>query len=124
MPKKRFSAEQIVTLLRQIEVSKAQDKPTPMPSCNYSINWVLAGVDPQWPDLKLRVADFDLSQCGAFCSVYMKYSHCRNDPKRGCSESDWEPRRARRGSLISAFLPRVPTGGSHSSVRALFILPP
>jgi putative transposase len=29
MPKKRFSAEQIVTLLRQIEVSMAQDKSTP-----------------------------------------------------------------------------------------------
>jgi hypothetical protein len=28
MPKKRFSAEQIVTLLRQIEVSMAQGKPT------------------------------------------------------------------------------------------------
>jgi len=31
MPKKRFSAEQIVTLLRQIEVSMAQGKLTPMP---------------------------------------------------------------------------------------------
>jgi putative transposase len=30
MPKKRFSAEQIVTVLRQIEVSMAQGKPTPM----------------------------------------------------------------------------------------------
>jgi putative transposase len=30
MPKKRFSAEQIVTLLRQIEVSMAQDKPAPV----------------------------------------------------------------------------------------------
>jgi putative transposase len=30
MPKKRFSAEQIVTLLRQIEVSMAQGKPTPV----------------------------------------------------------------------------------------------
>jgi hypothetical protein len=30
MPKKRFSAEQIVTLLRQIEVSMAQVKPTPV----------------------------------------------------------------------------------------------
>jgi hypothetical protein len=30
MPKKRFGAEQIVTLLRQIEVSMAQGKPTPM----------------------------------------------------------------------------------------------
>jgi hypothetical protein len=30
MPKKRFSAEQIVTLLRQIEVSIAQGKPTPV----------------------------------------------------------------------------------------------
>jgi transposase-like protein len=30
MPKKRFSAEQIVTLLRQIEVSMAQGKPTPI----------------------------------------------------------------------------------------------
>ena len=29
MPKKRVSAEQIVTLLRQIEVSMAQDKSTP-----------------------------------------------------------------------------------------------
>jgi putative transposase len=29
MPKKRFSAEQIVTLLRQIEVSMAQGKSTP-----------------------------------------------------------------------------------------------
>jgi putative transposase len=28
MPKKRFNAEQIVTLLRQIEVSMAQGKPT------------------------------------------------------------------------------------------------
>jgi len=28
MPKKRFSAEQIVTLLRQIDVSMAQGKPT------------------------------------------------------------------------------------------------
>ena len=30
MPKKRFSAEQIVTLLRQIEVSMVQGKPTPV----------------------------------------------------------------------------------------------
>jgi len=30
MPKKRFSAEQIVTLLRQIEVSMAQENPTPV----------------------------------------------------------------------------------------------
>jgi hypothetical protein len=30
MPKKRFSSEQIVTLLRQIEVSMAQGKPTPV----------------------------------------------------------------------------------------------
>jgi hypothetical protein len=30
MPKKRFSAEQIVTLLRQIEVWMAQGKPTPV----------------------------------------------------------------------------------------------
>lgn len=30
MPMKRFSAEQIVTLLRQIEVSMAQGKPTPV----------------------------------------------------------------------------------------------
>jgi putative transposase len=30
MPKKRFSAEQIVTLLRQIEVSMAQKNPTPV----------------------------------------------------------------------------------------------
>lgn len=30
MPKKRFSAEQIVTLLRQIEVSMAQGKSAPV----------------------------------------------------------------------------------------------
>jgi putative transposase len=30
MPKKRFGAEQIVTLLRQIEVSIAQGKPAPV----------------------------------------------------------------------------------------------
>ena len=30
MPKKRFSAEQIVTMLRQIEVSMAQGKATPI----------------------------------------------------------------------------------------------
>jgi hypothetical protein len=30
MPKKRFSAEQIVTLLRQIEVLMAQGKATPV----------------------------------------------------------------------------------------------
>ena len=30
MPKKRFGAEQIVTLLRQIEVSMGQGKPTPV----------------------------------------------------------------------------------------------
>ena len=30
MPKKRFSAEQIVTLLRQIEVSMAQGNSTPV----------------------------------------------------------------------------------------------
>ena len=30
MPKKRFCTEQIVTLLRQIEVSMAQGKPTPV----------------------------------------------------------------------------------------------
>ena len=30
MPKKRFSADQIVTLLRQIEVLMAQGKPTPV----------------------------------------------------------------------------------------------
>ena len=30
MPKKRFGAEQIVTLLRQIEVSMAQGKATPV----------------------------------------------------------------------------------------------
>jgi putative transposase len=35
MPKKRFSAEQIVTLLRQIEVSMAQGKSAPeaLPGC-------------------------------------------------------------------------------------------
>ena len=35
MPKKRFSAEQIVTLLRQIEVSMAQGKPDAggLPGC-------------------------------------------------------------------------------------------
>ena len=32
MPKKRFSAEQIVTLLRQIEVSMAQGKSTAVPA--------------------------------------------------------------------------------------------
>jgi hypothetical protein len=30
MPKKRFSAEQIVTMLRQIEVSMAQGKAAPI----------------------------------------------------------------------------------------------
>jgi hypothetical protein len=30
MPKKRFSAVQIVTLLRQIKVSMSQGKPTPV----------------------------------------------------------------------------------------------
>ena len=30
MPKKRFSAEQVVTLLRQIEVSMAQGNSTPV----------------------------------------------------------------------------------------------
>ena len=35
MPKKRFSAEQIVTLLRQIEVSMAQGNPTPV-ACRYA----------------------------------------------------------------------------------------
>ena len=37
MPKKRFSAEQIVTLLRQIEVSMAQGKSTPdgLPGCGH-----------------------------------------------------------------------------------------
>jgi hypothetical protein len=30
MPKKRFSAEKIVTLLRQIEMSMAQRNPTPV----------------------------------------------------------------------------------------------
>jgi hypothetical protein len=30
MPKRRFSTEQIVTPLRQIEVSMAQGKPTPV----------------------------------------------------------------------------------------------
>jgi hypothetical protein len=30
MPKKRFGAEQVVTLLRQIELSMAQGKPTPV----------------------------------------------------------------------------------------------
>lgn len=30
MPKKRFSAEQIVRLLRQIEILMAQGKPTPV----------------------------------------------------------------------------------------------
>jgi hypothetical protein len=33
MPKKRFSAEQIVALLRQIEVSMAQGNATPMNGC-------------------------------------------------------------------------------------------
>ncbi len=32
MPKKRFSAEQIVTLLRQIEVLMAQGNPAPEPA--------------------------------------------------------------------------------------------
>jgi len=32
MPKKRFNAEQIVTLLRQIEVSMAQGKSAPLAS--------------------------------------------------------------------------------------------
>src|ERR1017187_7821827 len=37
MPKKRFSAEQIVTLLRQIEVSMAQVNATPggLPGCGH-----------------------------------------------------------------------------------------
>ena len=44
MPKKRFSAEQIVTLLRQIEVSIAQGKSAPV-SCaaNFS-SWHFASV--------------------------------------------------------------------------------
>jgi len=31
-----------------------------LPSSNYSINWVLAGFDPQWPNLNLAVADFEM----------------------------------------------------------------
>jgi len=38
MPKKRFSAEQIVTLLRQIEVSMSQGKPTPVVCRNAGIS--------------------------------------------------------------------------------------
>ena len=38
MPKKRFGAEQIVTLLRQIEVSMAQGKPTPAACRDAGIN--------------------------------------------------------------------------------------
>jgi hypothetical protein len=38
MPKKRFSAEQIVTLLRQIEVSMAQGKATPITCRNAGIS--------------------------------------------------------------------------------------
>src|SRR5450631_1220198 len=38
MPKKRFSAEQIVTLLRQIEVSMAQGNPTPVACRDAGIN--------------------------------------------------------------------------------------
>ena len=40
MPKKRFSAEQIVTLLRQIEVSMAQSRLAPV-ACRD------AGISPQ-----------------------------------------------------------------------------
>ena len=40
MPKKRFSAEQIMTLLRQIEVSMAQGSATPV-ACRE------AGISPQ-----------------------------------------------------------------------------
>jgi len=41
MPKKRFSAEQIVTLLRQIEVLMAQGKPAPEAcrGAGHSQNW-------------------------------------------------------------------------------------
>jgi hypothetical protein len=38
MPKKRFSAEQIVTLLRLIEVSMAQDKSAPVYRSNCIIH--------------------------------------------------------------------------------------
>jgi putative transposase len=38
MPKKRFSAEQIVTLLCQIEVSMAQGKSTPVVSRDAGIS--------------------------------------------------------------------------------------
>jgi len=38
MPKKRFSAEQIVTLLRQIEVSMTQGNPTPVACRNAGIS--------------------------------------------------------------------------------------
>jgi len=44
MPKKRFSAEQIVTLLRQIEVSIAQGKSAPVSCAANLSSWHFASV--------------------------------------------------------------------------------
>jgi hypothetical protein len=48
MPKRRFSTEQIVTRLRQIEVSMAQGKPTPV-ALSFRI---LSGANPLFIQLK------------------------------------------------------------------------
>ena len=50
MPKKRFGAEQIVTLLRQIEVSMAQGKPTPVACRDAGISTACATDNEPVPD--------------------------------------------------------------------------
>ena len=51
MPKKRFSAEQIVTLHRQIEVSMAQGNPTPVACRDAGISLQYSGTNYSTEDL-------------------------------------------------------------------------
>src|SRR5450759_4349554 len=51
MPKKRFGAEQIVTLLRQIEVSMAQGKATPVACRDAGISQQATRRTAQWRNL-------------------------------------------------------------------------
>jgi hypothetical protein len=74
MPKKSFSAEQIVTLLRQIEVSMAQGKPTLVACRDAGHRRVPAGA---WAYLGSNENEMTLSwhsqSAGSCCSASAAY---------------------------------------------------
>ena len=61
MAKKRFGAEQIVTLLRQIEVSMAQGKPTPVACWDAGISQQSSGTSCSMERSSTRYAKHRLS---------------------------------------------------------------